>query len=88
MHYSTMIRIMLVFYPQFQKFKPQKRHLGEKGKQQTMLVLDFSNNPFDLKVLSAKRKFLNELAFTSNRGRSAYRFNDNRNAYTRCLLPD
>ncbi len=30
-------------------FKPQKRYEGKKGAQQTMFILDFSNNPLEFK---------------------------------------
>ncbi len=29
--------------------KPQKRYKGKKGEQQTMFILDFSNNPLEFK---------------------------------------
>ena len=30
-------------------FKPQKRYKNKKGEQQTMFILDFSNNPLEFK---------------------------------------
>ncbi len=35
-------------------FKPQKRYQNKKGEQQTMFILDYSNNPLEFKIFEKK----------------------------------
>lgn len=41
--------------------KPQTRYKGEKGEQETMFVLDFSNNPIEFKCFKDERNIFKNI---------------------------